>query len=260
MSTTLVSTVSTSVTGDLTAVSTSVTGDLTPHVLSANLHDKYADHTGLLNDNYLPRSSPPESPEHLASALNLAGDSSSESDSDDIENFCNGQHIKWIAGSIWETYAYQQHDDESMGWTPVGFKGSDWIILRSKSCFQVLKSNEEINRGSCDSCYSLLNSAQLTKFMNRASAGAVPHTPWKFLNIHQLKKMLIAARKKGQMMELQVYTIYILNFYITYYFQVLNYKRKTNRLQKKLNNYQRMVMLLSRNKIAGVSQILAIAL
>ena len=40
----------------------------------------------------------------------------------------------------------------------------------------------------------------------------------------------------------------------------MNYKRKIGRLEKKVNNYKRMVMLLSQNKIAGVSNILSTAL
>ena len=26
------------------------------------------------------------------------------------EEFCTGMQIKWVAGSVWDTYAYQQHE------------------------------------------------------------------------------------------------------------------------------------------------------
>jgi hypothetical protein len=48
-------------------------------------------------------------------------------------NPCHGQKIEWIPGSIWETYAYAQHDIPSMAWTPIGFAGSKFIKIRSKS-------------------------------------------------------------------------------------------------------------------------------
>lgn len=42
--------------------------------------------------------------------------------------------------------------------------------------------------------------------------------------------------------------------------QTMNYKHKISCLQRKTTDYQRMIMLLSQNKIAGVSRILSIAI
>ena len=47
---------------------------------------------------------------------------------------CTGQLIKWEAGSIWDTYAYPHHDDDKIGWTPIGYEGGNYIRLQSKSC------------------------------------------------------------------------------------------------------------------------------
>lgn len=49
-------------------------------------------------------------------------------------NPCHGQQIEWVPSSIWETYAYAQHDSPLIAWTPIGFVSSKFI----KICSQVL--------------------------------------------------------------------------------------------------------------------------
>ncbi|KAF8151692.1 hypothetical protein B0H34DRAFT_618278, partial [Crassisporium funariophilum] len=139
---------------------------------------------------------------------------------------CKGQPVVWVPGSVWEMYVYQQHDDPFIGWTPCGYRGSRVIILRSKSCLKTLDTPLEKKQRTCDKCDSLRNSQELKKVMTQAS-----------------QDLALKARKRAHALELQ-------NF---------NLRRKADRLKKKVTDYQRMVMLLSQNKIAGVSQILAVA-
>lgn len=142
-----------------------------------------------------------------ASDLDVGNTNSSLELGDNLEfsnGKCTGQLVKWVAGSIWETYAYQQHNDDLIGWTPVGFKGSNQIRLQSKLCSYKLQSAEEHNHGSCRNCFALLNSSHLEKFMSSASTDAAPYTPWKYLNARQLKNLLISARKKSRKLELDV--------------------------------------------------------
>lgn len=108
----------------------------------------YTPHNTLLaadQDPYLPPSSPPSlSP-------------TSDLESDELftlrpgkhnnlpDNICTGQIIEWKAGSVWDTYAYQQHDDDTIGWAPIGYEGPGWIRLQSKACNIFLKSAIEMN-------------------------------------------------------------------------------------------------------------------
>ncbi|KIM35830.1 hypothetical protein M413DRAFT_36514, partial [Hebeloma cylindrosporum] len=159
-------------------------------------------------------------------------------------NACTGQLIKWETGSVWDTYAYPHHDDNAIGWTPIGYEGPNYIRLQSKGCAIFLESQTELNRRSCNDCFGLLNSRQLMDFIERSKKDMVPHAPWKYLNARQLKNMVITARKKSNTLKLKA----------------LNASRKNGRLQKKLSDYQRLVMLISQHKIAGVSRILSVAL
>lgn len=88
----------------------------------------------------------------------------SDNDSEYELDPCNGQLIEWTPGSVWDTYAYGNHayDDDSVGWTPIGFEGSTHIRLQSTGCSKFLKNAREILRGSCAFCFSILNSGRPT--------------------------------------------------------------------------------------------------
>jgi hypothetical protein len=117
---------------------------------------------------------------------------------------CTGQLIKWEAGSIWDSYAYPHHDDDKIGWMPIGYEGGNYIRLQSKSCHVFLHTDVELNRRTCDSCFDLLNSKQLVDFMDRSNKLTVPNSPWKYLNARQLKNMVIESRRKASIMKLKV--------------------------------------------------------
>lgn len=80
--------------------------------------------------------------------------------------------------------------------------------------------------------------------MDRTEKDIIPHAPWKYLNARQLKNMLIISRKRADALQLKLSMS----------------THQVGCLQKKLNDYQQMVMLISRNRIAGVSRILSVAL
>jgi hypothetical protein len=42
-----------------------------------------------------------------------------EEASRELQNPCQGVIVAWVAGSLWETYAYGQHEDAKFAWTPV---------------------------------------------------------------------------------------------------------------------------------------------
>jgi len=64
--------------------------------------------------DYLPPSSPP--PLSPASGWeSFYDDESNEQFEETSSDKCQGQLIEWVAGSVWDTYAYQQHDNDSIG-------------------------------------------------------------------------------------------------------------------------------------------------
>ena len=129
----------------------------------------------------------------------------SEGEMEDEEyNPCRGQQIEWVPGSIWETYAYAQHDSPSISWTPIGFVGSKFIKIRSKTCRRTLDTFQENEHQICSRCSSLRNSEELKVFMKRAAKEVVPRTNWIYLNARQLKAMLVLARKRARSFEIKV--------------------------------------------------------
>ena len=127
------------------------------------------------------------------------------------ENFCTGQLVEWVPGSIWETYAYGQHKDgEGVNWTPVGFDGDGWIRLRSNDCAIILLEPQEINVQACMQCQGLLNSPKLLRFMEHAKGPALPHTAYKYLTLLQMCQALYEARKQIEKFRMQV------SFYSTF--------------------------------------------
>ena len=131
--------------------------------------------------------------------------------------FCRGQRIQWVAGSgsIWETYAYQIHADDSVPWHLEGFEqhqGIDYIIIRSEECYtgSTIKdmTEEEVQDNKCGACSALRNSAQLREFITRAKSDPKPCTPWKYLNIHQLKSIMLELRKQNYEMQMKVSNIF----------------------------------------------------
>lgn len=45
---------------------------------------------------------------------------------------CSGQPVEWTPGSVWDSYAYQMHNDNSLSWNLIGFQGNNFIIIQSK--------------------------------------------------------------------------------------------------------------------------------
>ena len=142
------------------------------------------------------------------------------SDSEDLEDgnlnivYCGGQHVQWTSGSVWDSYAYQLHNDDSLPWKLIGFKEDQFIIIQSiDDCTGKLISDEEKNRKTCNGCSALLKSPNLHKFIHRASEEAKPHTPWKYLNRRQLEDILLKSKKQTNHLKLKVRLISYSHFH-----------------------------------------------
>ena len=163
----------------------------------------------------LPSSSPPGPFDFNSADYDSFGNNSlknnSDSDPEDSEDqmpnivYCGGQLVQWTSGSVWDSYAYQLHNDDSLPWNLIGFKGDQFIIIQARdACTGKLISDDEKHRKTCNDCFALLKSPNLHKFVDRASEEAKPHTPWKYLNRWQLEELLLKSKKETNHLKLKV--------------------------------------------------------
>jgi hypothetical protein len=213
-----------------TSISNASTPNLTPrqsHINLRHLSISYPD-----DDDELPvASSAPQSPgsefddllsrslEELQIISCENGDDGGDKDSDGDEldsdergylkvpeyDVCMGLAVQWIAGSLWDSYAYQEHEDDDLGWKPLAFEKNNWIRLRADDCTTILCGEKELNLRVCSNCAALIHSNKLRKFMERAKGDeGSAHTPWKHLTARQLRTLLLSANKQSEKYRLQV--------------------------------------------------------
>ncbi|PPQ96609.1 hypothetical protein CVT26_010742 [Gymnopilus dilepis] len=232
------------------------TAGLTPRASRANLITSFDCEPQAEVDqpiDTLPPSSPPSHSFSLPDSeeLDIKPVKEQEEDREEVHNTgacilltCPGQKIRWTAGSVWDNYAYHIHLDDSTPWRLENFS-DEYIIIRDRvHCSGFLETKEDEEREVCTACFKLRRSPVLEAFMDRASKPPKPRTPWKYLSYNQLKQVLLESRKKGRQLEAKVSRL----------------TRTVNRLKKKVNDFQRMVIMLSQNRIGGVSRLLSSAL
>jgi hypothetical protein len=135
-----------------------------------------------------------------------------ESDLVEDMNPCRGQAVRWTAGSVWSTYAFQQHEDENFLWRPIGFKGENILVLRSKNCLHALLTQKEKTLSTCTRCATLLFSHTLDAAVSR-SKEAKSHTPYKYLSMSQLSKVTRAKREDNVRLQSEVRCSHYLSGY-----------------------------------------------
>jgi hypothetical protein len=119
---------------------------------------------------------------------------------------CDGQWVEWYPGSIWNTYAYQQHKHKAIPWTLIRIKDGR-VRLQSKACAKYLEAEGDPETGEtvCQSCRALLVLLKLKRFVERATTNALPRTPWKYLNFLQTRELLVGLAKRVKQYEVQVW-------------------------------------------------------
>jgi hypothetical protein len=177
-----------------------------------------------LNTDTLPRSSPPSSlgdseDEDELPKLEALADSDSDNDEseqlgihshlhtiDSGKKVCKGQRVQWTPGSVWDTFPYQQHADDTIGWRPylLDNDNNDWIRLKSTKCKENLNTILEIECEACSNCQKVINTPSFQMCMKRAAGDAAAHTPWKYLTLQQMRCMLVDNRKAGKSMRFTV--------------------------------------------------------
>ena len=63
---------------------------------------------------------------------------------------CKGTWIQWLPGSIWDTYAYAQHELSHVTWQLAQIdEDNNRICLKVKACHKLLESDKERSDGAC---------------------------------------------------------------------------------------------------------------
>ncbi|KAF6742437.1 hypothetical protein DFP72DRAFT_1022411 [Ephemerocybe angulata] len=153
---------------------------------------------------------------------------------------CPGGTVNWTLGSVLYTYPFHLHAFRAVGWEPLRFnRDENTITFRSENCDREASSNG----GACDACLVLLSSDPLRRVMERAE-NAPKHTPHEFLNAAQMKKLLGDFGHTMRRLRTQVY----------------NLKQQVAGAHRKLDDYGRIMMLLSKGDIPGLRRLLAASL
>ncbi|KAH6884031.1 hypothetical protein BKA70DRAFT_1074403, partial [Coprinopsis sp. MPI-PUGE-AT-0042] len=162
-------------------------------------------------------------------------------------NPCRGQPVQWLAGSVWQSYSYAQHDNPDMTWKPIGFEGDHKIIVRSKKCTGVgaetLSSESERAIERCSECQSVLYSKALRNCLQRA-VESNPNTPWKYLNHEQMSMLIVNERRAKRALQAEL----------------AKTRRKLVLSEARTEDWRRLVIFISQNKIKRVSRTLEIML
>jgi len=119
---------------------------------------------------------------------------------------CKGTWIQWLPGSIWDTYAYAQHELSHVTWQLAQIdEDSGKICLKAKTCCKLLESDQERVDGTCNSCSSIITSSAFLKFVNRASEETLPDKmPSAYFNHKQLRNKVISMKKKMKVLTVEV--------------------------------------------------------
>ncbi|KAF8154482.1 hypothetical protein B0H34DRAFT_860372 [Crassisporium funariophilum] len=173
-----------------------------------------------LDSSDLPQSSPPSVSEYLGNEDTMRDelpplaeftDSDDELEDDNLnfasDKLCKEERVEWTPGSVWDTFPYQQHADNTIGWKPFLLDSDKWIQLRSNECKKYLTTHKERELQACVNCLKIPNSASFRKCIERLKDDAAPHTPWRFLTPYQTRGLLLASRKQNNLMKLKVWDL-----------------------------------------------------
>ncbi|OSD00270.1 hypothetical protein PYCCODRAFT_1479355 [Trametes coccinea BRFM310] len=154
---------------------------------------------------------------------------------------CRGVLVEWTPGSVWDTYPYHRHaeDVDHLPWEPIAIENNRWMRIRSEDCLgRVLRS-----AAICSVCLAVPQSERFTTIMKRAVTAA-EHTPWIRLTHRQLMQLL--RKTSGQYRRLRL--------------KYRNTDRKLSSLRRRINDHQRIVMLLANHDVKRLRRLLSVAL
>ncbi|KAH6904033.1 hypothetical protein BKA70DRAFT_1512940 [Coprinopsis sp. MPI-PUGE-AT-0042] len=154
---------------------------------------------------------------------------------------CIGQRIKWLAGSVFETYAYRQHAGKSFPWVPTMIEDSETIRVQSRLCALALRTPNEMALRTCFVCQRLVNNPRLVKSMEDAARVDPPaKVPYRYLSHLQLCKIVDRVKEEDGRKRLQI----------------LNFKRQMAFYSQRTKDQKQLVVYISQNKIPAASRVL----
>jgi hypothetical protein len=121
---------------------------------------------------------------------------------------CKGTWIQWLPGSIWDTYAYAQHELSHVTWQLAQIdEDKNNICLKAKACQKLLKTDTERLEGTCSVCSAIISSSAFLKFVNHASEELLPdNMPSAYFNHIQLHNKVINMKKRIKFLTVEVST------------------------------------------------------
>ncbi|KAH9856503.1 hypothetical protein C2E23DRAFT_771814, partial [Lenzites betulinus] len=156
---------------------------------------------------------------------------------------CRGVLVEWTPGSVWNTYPYHRHVSGSykLPWEPIGLENDRWLRIRAEDCVGLVAGNDSAQ--ACIVCVALPASSRFKAVMNRAISAA-EHTPWIGLTHQQLD--VVVRKMSGNVRQLRL--------------RLRNAERKLSTLRRKINDHQRVCMLLATHVIQRLRRLLCVAL
>src|SRR5882762_4967692 len=113
---------------------------------------------------------------------------------------CPGIVVDWAPGSVWDTYPYQIHATQSLGWQPIGFpKATNTITIRADSCI----GNSTQSNTACKYCGGLPATTKFQDFVNWAT-NVSEFAHWEYLNARQLQAAMRQLSNKCRELQTKV--------------------------------------------------------
>ncbi|KAH9833218.1 uncharacterized protein C8Q71DRAFT_712933, partial [Rhodofomes roseus] len=140
----------------------------------------------------------------------------------------------WTPGSVWDTYPFHRHETRTFPWELVGISNRNWLRLRSTSCERYAKTR---NATQCASCEKIPGLPEYISFVERADGDAPKNTPYQYLTHKQL--IAITTKLAAQIRQLQL---------------------QIARRERRINDHQRLTMLLASNDVKRLRQLLTVSL
>ncbi|EKM80850.1 hypothetical protein AGABI1DRAFT_126893 [Agaricus bisporus var. burnettii JB137-S8] len=158
---------------------------------------------------------------------------------------CPGQWVQWSPGSVWETYPFQLHKANEVGWTPISIDGVvNGLVVRAKRCWKQLDGIDvEDEPRPCHDCKEVPHTVEFKDVVRRAQ-NVKEHTPWMYLTDQQKEKLM--RQMAGTIRRLRS--------------QMMNSIRSRRVYRSKIQEYKRIMMLIASNDIPRLSKFLSVSL
>lgn len=171
---------------------------------------------------------------------------------------CQGILVHWTPGSVWETYPFHRHQTHTLGWELVAIKNGSWLQFRAVQCSRYVENQGEVR---CSACDRIPHTKEYIKFVERADGDAPETTPYPYLTHKQLHAVTVKLAARVRRLELQVSIQFSWDsIFVIASHQTFNQRKHVSRQRRKINDHQRLTMLLATHDVKRLRQTLAVSL